>query len=240
VQKIFPSFWRALRELSLQGREFSVVLRTFGTDVEDVRAAINDFAAGQHPLSYAGADELQLPASRVWRGRYRPGGTYAIERSRETLELGRAAASTSAPATRSRKVVLVDEQAVVDQLELRSVPRGVAAVTDDYAWWRDHGYHPSAGKPLWLERSAARPEGVSPCHHIFFDDNIHCSAVDSIVAVRMRSERGGQFQPLGGAETLAHVGTHLVRVQTADAILDDEYFLKRIAECEAAWRGGCG
>lgn len=70
-------------------------------------------------------------------------------------------------------------------------------------------------------------------HHIFFDDNIHNDANDSIVAARRRPSSDAPFKPVSGEDTLALQGTHLVRVPTLEPILDHDWFLKQIDACEA-------
>merc|ERR1712196_476272 len=48
-QYVIPSFWRLLDRLKDDGRDFAVVLRTFGTDGPAIADAINAFAQGKHP-----------------------------------------------------------------------------------------------------------------------------------------------------------------------------------------------
>ena len=54
-----------------------------------------------------------------------------------------------------------------------------------------------------------------------------------IVAVRRRASAGVPFASTGGTETAALHGLHTWRVQTSDAVLDEDYYLKAIAACEA-------
>ena len=106
------------------------------------------------------------------------------------------------------------------------------AVRDDYAHWQANGYLPSAGKPVWVDLSD------NEHLHIFFDDNLHPLADDSIVGVRQRASCAESFRALSGEDALALHGIHLVRVPTAGPVLDHRWFLSRIAECEAAWQEG--
>merc|ERR1740123_1473583 len=46
---LLPSFFHALQELHRRGREYSLVVRTYGTDLPEIAAAISAFASGQHP-----------------------------------------------------------------------------------------------------------------------------------------------------------------------------------------------
>ena len=68
----------------------------------------------------------------------------------------------------------------------------------------------------------------------FFDDNIHNSAEASIVVARRRATAADAFVPVDGGEAIALQGVHLVRVQTAEAVLQWDYFLEHIERCEAA------
>jgi hypothetical protein len=104
----------------------------------------------------------------------------------------------------------------------------VVACTDDYEWWSRHGNAPSAGKPVWITRDARAEH-----HHIFFDDNIHNKANDSIVAVRARDTSGAPFQPLSGEDTLKQHGVHLVRTPTVEPILNENWFVEQIDAAEA-------
>ena len=47
---IIPAFFHTLLGLTKSGRDFTVVIRTFGTDGPEIAAAINAFAEGKHPL----------------------------------------------------------------------------------------------------------------------------------------------------------------------------------------------
>ena len=57
---IIPAFFHTLLGLTKSGRDFTVVIRTFGTDGPEIAAAINAFAEGKHPLfdfAAAGGEE---------------------------------------------------------------------------------------------------------------------------------------------------------------------------------------
>ena len=52
-RRILPSFFELLLHLQASGRSFTIVFRTFGTDLRDVMDEMNLFATGRHP-SYPG------------------------------------------------------------------------------------------------------------------------------------------------------------------------------------------
>ena len=48
-RRILPSFFELLLHLQASGRSFTIVFRTFGTDLRDVIEEMNLFATGRHP-----------------------------------------------------------------------------------------------------------------------------------------------------------------------------------------------
>lgn len=252
------------------GREFGLVLRTFGSDGPDISEAIAAWAEGAHP-EYAGLPAAS-PAARCsfWVGRFGRdgGGMGAFELSgvprKACPEASAKSASGFAGATR------LDEAGAV-ALVAQGALGGTAAAApswlclqDDYAWWRDGGCRPSRGKPLWFSPHDDRH------HPIFFDgngacalvksrktcqegalfptqfaspvsradlcvspaDNIHNDASDSIVAVRVNDGPGAPFRAVSGEATRQLQGLLLVRVPTPDAVLDRQWFLTRVRDCE--------
>jgi hypothetical protein len=69
-------------------------------------------------------------------------------------------------------------------------------------------------------------------HPIFFDDNIKNNAHQSIVSVRASGARGAPFEALNGEAIRRLEGIVLVRCATCDAVLDHDWFLKKIADAE--------
>ena len=208
---LLPAFFRTITTLAERGREFTVVIRTYGTDVDDVVAALNAYAEGKHATCNA-VPGVAIDPADTWHGSYAPDGSFVLTRA------GANAAD------------LVREDDVVRALEARARgPIASVACTDDYKWWSDHGCAPSAGKPLWITSSE-----LGAVVHIFFDDNIHNIADDSIVAARQRETAGDAFTPLSGEATIALQGVHLVRTPTVEPILNDLWFVEQIDRCEAA------
>ena len=111
-------------------------------------------------------------------------------------------------------------------------------VADD--WWNARGCAPFAGKPLWLTLEHSGGDGGDggdggEWRHIFFDDNIHHDANDSIVAVRARKSPSAPFAPVSGEATIALHGSVLMKVPTVRPILDHQWFLEMILRCEARY-----
>mmetsp|Transcript_18190 Transcript_18190/g.56815 ORF Transcript_18190/g.56815 Transcript_18190/m.56815 type:complete len:371 (+) Transcript_18190:914-2026(+) len=203
--KFLPAFFETLRALLDGGRDVSLVIRTFGSDGPAVAEAVGAWAAGNHPTIAAPKEAVDwVRPERVFRGRYDADGRYAL-----LPEAG-------GPA--------LDEAAAVTLLE---TPRSAAVVQDHYDWWASHGERASAGKPFWITR------GSDDCHHLFFDDHIKNGDEKSIVAARARESPDAAFAPLDGPTTRQLHGICLVRVPTLLPLRDENWFLDRVAECEA-------
>lgn len=208
---LLPAFFHTISELAAREREFTIVIRTFGTDIDDVARAMTAYSEGKHVVG-RGVSAVAIDDASTWNGKY-SGDGFTLTRSGKEPE------------------AIVDEALLVAMLEAKDRgPIAAVACTDDYQWWSEHGYAPQAGKPLWLTQ-----EDVT-CHHIFFDDNIHNLANDSIVAVRQRSGENDSFVPLSGEDTLSQHGRHIVRVPTIEPILNVDWFLEQIDACEASLR----
>ncbi|CAK9054422.1 unnamed protein product [Durusdinium trenchii] len=127
----------------------------------------------------------------------------------------------SAPDRVSYTDELGPDEKVVDFI----APKPVLAIRDDYHHWRKMRYVPESGKPLWISLD-------DDVQHIFFDDNIHNKAHDSIVAVRARKSSSEPFRAVSGEVTRLLEGVLLVKAHPVEAIRDKDYFLREIQRCE--------
>jgi hypothetical protein len=208
---LLPAFFKTISELARQGRTFAIVIRTFGTDISDVIAAIqayvegalHDIVADTEPvaegkegsaapllvLKHPPVQEVRLEFA--WNGKYdKESGVFTLSREesgktgKETEE-GADQTGTSGNAGHFGERI-DDEQEVVRVLQGGRHSISAAACTDDYAYWKAHQYTPSCGKPMWVTEGG----GEDSFLHIFFDDNINNDAADSIVAIRSRGHDG--------------------------------------------------
>ena len=226
---IFPSFFNAVTELAKNNREFTIVFRTFGSDLERIRDAMNEYASGNHPqYSYDGSKELYLSKSNMWKGRYGngkflPDGDEVIN----SASVGKYSLTNQSTCINTT-TVLEKEDEIIEVFKGRQTPRSTVACQDHYEWWKFHNYVPSSGKPMWVTDDDRK------FHHIFFDDCIHKSASDSIISVRHRQKEGDIFEFMRGEEIINLHGCNTVRVQTTEAIMNHDYFLNKIKECDNA------
>ena len=220
---LLPAFFHTLNTLRSQGREVSIVIRTFGTDAPAVAEAMAAFAEGGY-LSAPPWPELAaaLSVGRRWAGRYRTSdGAFTLTDWAKHAE-GAPDLSVFGSDTRTKQAAerefetkrreadsgrdIDDEGLVAAELSGHHGlgPVSCTIIQDDYHWWCEKSYMPSSGKPLHLTVSAA---GVSE-HPIFFDDNIHRKHDDSIVAVRVRPDESLPFAPLTGIPPPTHSHAH--------------------------------
>eukprot|EP00615_Pteridomonas_danica_P010637 CAMPEP_0114333264 /NCGR_PEP_ID=MMETSP0101-20121206/3654_1 /TAXON_ID=38822 ORGANISM="Pteridomonas danica, Strain PT" /NCGR_SAMPLE_ID=MMETSP0101 /ASSEMBLY_ACC=CAM_ASM_000211 /LENGTH=353 /DNA_ID=CAMNT_0001464255 /DNA_START=41 /DNA_END=1102 /DNA_ORIENTATION=- len=209
---ILPSFFYTLQ--GLQDIDFHLIIRTFGTDGPEIAAAINAWSEGKHPLFPQDINKpsnIFFPSSSLWEGRFnQETGQYSLKPDPRI---------TSSDNVGSNEL---NEDGAVKLMESTKC----LMFQDDYFWWKNNGYNPSAGKPLWITHQDDR------FHPIFFDDNIHNDANDSIVSVRERQTSEDPYSPLSGESIRRLQGLYLVRVPTFEAILDQNWFLDKITQCE--------
>lgn len=265
---ILPAALVAISALARRGREFQIVIRTFGSDLDDVASALSAFARGEHP----DFPLLDLPAAKPDSARPEPRAPHVripqASLSPARCFVGRytrAGGFTLAPGPHGPSMRVLSDEAEIARLVSRPGNLGsgdgwaaasraghsaALGISDDYAHWSSHGCAPWSGKPLWL--TADDRETVS----LFLDDNIHDDALDSIVAMRVRSSAAGheaaalsrrpraarhgvahggdgRFAPLSGEATRALRGLALVPVPTLHAVLDSGWILREIDACEA-------
>mmetsp|Transcript_34861 Transcript_34861/g.76284 ORF Transcript_34861/g.76284 Transcript_34861/m.76284 type:complete len:434 (+) Transcript_34861:191-1492(+) len=238
LHHMLPAFFHTLHELKREGRSFGLVLRTFGSDLPDIADALNVFARGQHPLYPDFKDEsLVMHARNMFRGRWRPKEGAGEEGNEDMFEYHLLKWSGDDKE---------DEQvAASGDAELLQIIENcfVAGIQDHYDFWDTHNNAPWAGKPVWThgcrDSDGEATSMEQTCHHIFFDDNIHNDATDSIAAVRVECNNGA-YCSLSGENIIAMQGKHLFRVPTVAPIMDEDWFLHRIREAEDRLAQGSG
>lgn len=251
----FECLYRLLKDDEVNQQKIRIVIRTFGSDLAAIADAINAFGEGKHPyFPNFRCSRLKLDRTLMYRGRWKK----VKDSDRESISYQLTAWSdkdtdydTSVDDLNGEVVAFGDEN-VLDIIEgrKRDSPCSdsiVCGIQDDYNFWHSHKYAPSAGKPVWI-RSKNKD-----IQHIFFDDNIHNSAEDSIVSVRQEEKssqvddldndidprqtsstinlRNTNFRSLSGSEIIGVQGRCLVRVPTVEPCLTQTWFLSQIFHC---------
>ncbi|TRY90628.1 hypothetical protein DNTS_003696 [Danionella cerebrum] len=205
---ILPSFFQMLMDLASQGVKFSVVFRTFGTDLPRVLTAVkNAVEDGSHPL-FPDLPALKLRVN-LCAGRIRCGGKGA------SLTRGEEHASTRE-----------GERSVYQFL---SSAEGLGGFQDHFDWWVRNTYSNLGGKPLWIDPFDHEVQ------HIFIDDNIRQSDEDTIVHPKVFLEPMGSQTRTASTSELYDLC--LVQNDLLKAISEPGYFSKRVQICMDNYEG---
>ena len=217
---IVPAFFEFVLHLNATERDFALVFRTMGENMPVVADEWNMFCTGRHPLypsaKFDGSNNtidrrLHLPqASGVFhRTSIKSDGIYfsSICPNQNTVDIAKGAAACDAAIYR-----------------LIGHGYNTLGIRDDYKFWGYAGYTDDSGKLCLVERAV--PGGCVKRHVLFFDDNIR-RAYAHIVDVR--DHVTGEHIPFAEAN-----GVYLHRARPVDIVLDNQYFVKALTECESA------
>jgi hypothetical protein len=233
---MIPSFFRMLIYLKKQKREFSVVFRTFGEDLEKCIWEFNQFCEGKHPCfsgrngtpmikfdGTKGTKDLRLKDDNQRGLFYRFSSDFEDTKflqgtsKRETNDFDKL---QSLMMTEAYEDLSLRDDPISAYLEILAVlqKNTTMAVQDDYQNWKENDFHCEAGKPLYIDQA---DYGT---HHIFFDDNAD-EGEDCIVDVRDVITKQiltyDQF-----------INKYVVRVEPHRAIMEVDYFIKQIEFAE--------
>lgn len=238
---IFPSFFKLVAQLQRQRRQFAIFFRSFGTDLERVRAEWNSFCEMKHPLynhllegvgPMDGTNAPVVPDRRLGED-----GTHTMYRDADgpVLMLGSQtngnwegewdqwSRSAAAEDTRNGRAFLKKQgwKSVQGYVNLQSwfeeqLRRSKSHILrEDFAWWHWNKEVSTAGKLLI---------GIDRVQQVFFDDNIGTSSF-RIVDPRASTN----FMPKSVRKCL---GAACIRVDALQAMVDENYFVQAFAKSE--------
>lgn len=200
---VLPSFFQLLRDLVAQEAHFSVVFRTFGTDLPRVLSAVSSaLTQGTHPL-FPDLPELKLSVNQT------PGKIRCSKRE-VVLTRGEDRLSTRAGPR--------------DLYHYLGAETGLVGFQDHFDWWAKNSHSLLGGKPLWVD--VFDPS----IQHIFFDDNIRQNDQDTIVHPMVFVEPGGEEVRTACTSELYDVC--LVQNNLLKAISNPQYFTQQVQMCQ--------
>ena len=205
---ILPSFIKLLQELIQTQREFAIIFRTFGNDAINVLSALKAAFTG----AINSCVNMQPYVSMVTEN------VLTLQRDCNGLfHLGEN--TTGGPR-------LTGSEA--DMYSYFRSSSGISAIQDDVHMWYKNKFHPTHGKPLWIDLNDFETQ------HIFFDDNIRPGSDDSIVDLRLRenSQDFRKFRAVERAEEYQFVDANLAQVNFVDAIMNEDYYIDKLRICE--------
>lgn len=232
-QRILPSFFELLKHLQSQGRDFTIVFRSFGADVAEVVEEMNAFATGQHPsypeVRMDGSDgqtdlRMSMPQNvgAFYRESTKPDGsalclgasTKVMTAKKLTLrELEACAAESGKKLLRTFAEMRL---AFLHECGKRRINRAYA-LRDYYPFWKTNAERSKAGKLLLLNRRDE--EHIQ----IMFDDNIGYGSPHIVDARDAETGQPVSFREVNGK--------HLLKAEPLNAILDPQYFVRQVHEC---------
>jgi len=211
---IIPSFWKLLASLSDEGRDFAIVVRTYGTDGPEIAKAIAAFAQGKHP-EYPDGCPAVLPVDPA---------SGSLKRSDDGIQLVFDQANSS---------TLHDEVQIYKYL---TALKGTFTCRDDYHFWAGKKFAALSGKPLWFPKTLAERKS-SEAQHIFFDDNFRVSSPEnSILDARVVESVGNEWESKGSCDPgLAAIAGCMVQAALHESTTNLEYFTEQVRSCEKLW-----
>ena len=222
---------------------FTVIFRTFGSDLAEIASVVTTFAKGKHP-GYPSINfpPLCLSEDRLFQGRWKVIHDDKSNTMKPIYQLWKYHDES--------QLVASGDAEILDLFKEGSV----FGIRDDYNYWKSNQWDPTAGKPIWVrnydkpksknsdkhdgnnnvEKETDEDQIISIDHHILFDDNIHNLRNDGIACVRKElpqvDENSGavSFDTVDGAKIDLYHGVHLIRVPTVEPVLEPHWYIQQI------------
>ncbi|KAG7339031.1 hypothetical protein IV203_022679 [Nitzschia inconspicua] len=224
---ILPAFYETLQYLIQQNQQqqnqpFTIIFRTFGSDLEEMANVVSNFAQGKHPqYAHIQYPPLILPTTQLYQGRWKTKSTstrtkHNVDNNNDddddddTQQQGEELQYELWSYPNEDVLIASGDEEILQLLQSKTI----VGIRDDYPHWKQHKYHPTAGKPIWVplytnnnsnnnnkinnnndinsNKTASEPYYYP--HHILFDDNIHNLPNDGIACVRQQQQQQQQQQ----------------------------------------------
>ena len=219
---IVPAFYNLLRHLVEEGRDFAVIFRTFGNDVNSVLTSVKSAIKHNMPFCQSLESLSDNMGDNVSFLKRDPMSTanFTIQddgEKRKTNENESANANSS-------KQVLTEE----DMYTWFTNMKGFCAIRDNVEEWYQNSFDSRKGKPFWVDLCDDQVQ------HVFFDDNIRPGSPDSILNLRIRdqSTTGSSFKDVARDQEYLYELSNMVPVNFPEAILNENYFIEKLGICE--------
>jgi hypothetical protein len=217
---IVPAFFKMIIDLTKKGRKFSIVFRTYGTDLNHVQKELNLFCEGKHPC-YRNVRFDGSGKSRDLRLHDENCGKIAYDmKPKPKLTWGnfRNAENWGKVALESKCEPIEGNRQVFDSIKTKAMKGLTTGISDDWRWWHVNNSCAQFGKLFLIEQED------KSCHQMFFDDNV---GKGDLKIVNCRDLRTLDPVPYDDA--------FKVYVECADSysiILDKMWFVKAIEAME--------
>jgi len=242
---ILPAFYETLHHLIITSSTdssnskkppFTIIFRTFGSDLAEISSVVTTFAKGEHPrYPDVNFPSLCLSEDRLYQGRWKVIPDDNSDTIRLIYQLWKYHDES--------QLVASGEDEILDLLKEGSI----FGIRDDYNFWKGNLFNAIGGKPIWIrnyddtEFNNDKPDGnnneednIFIDHHILFDDNIHNLRHEGIACVRKElpgdddNSEAMSFETVDGANIDLYHGVHLVRVPTVEPVLNPRWYIQQI------------
>lgn len=225
-----------IQELKKSKREFAIVFRTYGSEINSVVDEFNLFCKGNHPLFNGkhGTPRLRFDGKSKSKDlvieEHNKGYISRSIGVDDLLVLGTLDRHPNSEDPEDYHAGGIDEGIVSIFRDLPSIQVAIQerlhrtasmAISDDFDYWNNSGKQAEYGKLLLID-----PTDYNTLQ-LFFDDNI---GVDSGRIVDVRDVVTGESIPFKKA-----INKFIYRVDPYRAIVEADYFFKSILTCEENW-----
>ena len=204
---ILPAVFQLIAHLQRSNREFSIVIRTYGTDAPNILKALETSLQGNHPdFSHLRPVHVNHSIANITR-----------DGDKHDVTLHSTFAGSEFQRVTNHR----------DIYEMLSASSGVSAIVDDFQHWQRHDYHHTASKPLWIDTSDVATQ------HVFFDDNLRVTDTDSIVDLLLFDRDVTTARSVTRTSDIKRFeNACLVQADLIESTRNREYFIEKLARCE--------
>ena len=245
---IIPSFFRTLIFLKKAKREFAIVFRTFGSDIDNVVFEFNKFCNGVHPCysGSGGAVPVKFDGSKGTKDlrikdKHQNGLNYRYgeDIKQTTMVTGTLKRVIAKPDELAAEYdSMIDDGSIhlyqdpIDQyiaiLEMLKKNSSMA-IQDDYNYWKSTDFERRGGKLLLLDQADYHTQ------HIFFDDNAEEYASYHLLSICRDEKCNVDVKDVITGQSVPYskfINKYVVKVEPHRAILELDYFIKQIEMAE--------
>lgn len=227
--QLLPSFFNLLIVLQREARQFSIVFHSFNhAELDALQKEITMFCEGRHPC-YNGQFKTKKMVMTGESGsrdlRMKKEYMGVMQREKETLTFSDRnsvpAPDDGGPPTAPFTPTVYKGGGQIYAGLLKEVleETNCVGVLDDHEYWTENDESSSCGKVLYVEDQETKVQ------HIFFDGNIHAENTHCVDVRDASSEKPFPYEDVEDV--------HFHRVNTVQAIVDPEYYIKALQKCEA-------
>lgn len=233
--QLIPSFFKLIQELKKNKREFAVVFRSFGSDIENVVEEFNLFCQGGHPLYNGknGTPRLRFDGKSKSKNmvieRQNQGYLSRTSEQESCLVLGTLSKHPKeedpqefheGAIEEGLVSVFKDNIGIHVAIQERLQSAASIAIKDDLEYWSSNNYTSSSGKPLYVD-----PSDYSTLQ-VFFESKL---GEEESQIVDVRDVVKGEEIPYKKS-----INKFLWRVDPYKAVAETNYFYHALQVCEEA------